>query len=146
VGREPTITVMFGLQALAILLLLMTASNPVLFVVFSGLAFFSYGEIFSLFPAMSADMFGREYATTNYGLLYMSKGVAALLVPVGGLIRATSGSWVPMFLLAIALNVLASVMCGTILPRMARAHVSKAALESVEGKSAFVPAMAGGSN
>src|SRR5207302_6808424 len=50
VGREPTMTVMFGLQAVTILLLLSFATNPVLFVVFSGLAFFSYGEIFSLFP------------------------------------------------------------------------------------------------
>jgi len=95
---------------------------------------------------MIANMFGREYATTNYGLLYMSKGVAALLVPVGGVIRATSGSWVPMFLLAIALNVLASVMCGTILPRMARAHVSKAAIEDVGAVGALVPAIAAGSN
>jgi len=144
VGREPTMTVMFGIQALTILLLLMTASNPLLFVIFSGLAFFSYGEIFSLFPAMSGDLFGRKYATTNYGLLYTSKGVASLLVPVGGAIRAATGSWVPMFVVAIALNALASVVCGTILPRMARAHCDKA-VRAVEGAPAFVPAVAGGS-
>jgi OFA family oxalate/formate antiporter-like MFS transporter len=144
VGREPTMTVMFGFQAVTILLLLMTASNPVLFVLFSGLAFFSYGEIFSLFPAMSADMFGRKYATTNYGLLYTSKGVASLLVPVGGLIRATTGTWAPMFFVAIALNALASLLCGTILPRMAKAHV-KASVEGAAGQPAFVPAVAGGS-
>jgi OFA family oxalate/formate antiporter-like MFS transporter len=70
---------------------------------------------------MSADMFGRQYATTNYGLLYMSKGIASLLVPIGGLIRLTTGSWAPMFILAIALNAVASLLCGTLLPRMARA-------------------------
>jgi OFA family oxalate/formate antiporter-like MFS transporter len=145
VGREPTMTVMFGLQALTILLLLSFASNPVLFVMFSGLAFFSYGEIFSLFPAMSADMFGRQYATTNYGLLYMSKGVASILVPVGGLIRATTGSWAPMFIVAIALNAVASLLCGTLLPRMARAHVNRASQLAPEGAPAFVPAVAGGS-
>jgi OFA family oxalate/formate antiporter-like MFS transporter len=144
VGREPTMTVMFGIQAITILLLLTFAGNPVLFVVFSGLAFFSYGEIFSLFPAMSGDLFGRKYATTNYGLLYTSKGVASLLVPVGGVIRASTGSWVPMFVLAIVLNAIASIACGTILPRMARAHVEKAAL-GLEGQPAFVPAVAGGS-
>jgi OFA family oxalate/formate antiporter-like MFS transporter len=144
VGREPTMTVMFGLQALVILLLLSFASNPVLFVVFSGMAFFSYGEIFSLFPAMSADMFGRQYATTNYGLLYMSKGVASIVVPVGGLIRLTTGSWAPMFIAAIALNALASLLCGTLLPRMARAHVSRAAQVAPEAAPAFVPAVASG--
>jgi OFA family oxalate/formate antiporter-like MFS transporter len=118
---------MFGVQAITILLLLTFASNPLLFVVFSGLAFFSYGEIFSLFPAMS-----------------MSKGIASLLVPIGGAIRAATGSWVPMFLLAIALNAVASLMCGTLLPRMARKHCEKATV-GVEGVPAFVPAVAGGS-
>jgi OFA family oxalate/formate antiporter-like MFS transporter len=145
VGREPTMTVMFGLQAVTILLLITTASNPLLFVVFSGLAFFSYGEIFSLFPAMSGDLFGRKYATTNYGLLYTSKGVASLLVPVGSALQAATGSWMPIFTLAIALNALASVTCGTLLPRLAKAHCARASLEAVEGAPAFVPAVAGGS-
>jgi MFS transporter, OFA family, oxalate/formate antiporter len=144
VGREPTMTVMFGIQAITILLLVMTASNPVLFVLFSGLAFFSYGEIFSLFPAMSGDLFGRKYATTNYGLLYMSKGVASLLVPIGGALRAATGSWMPILILAIILNAIASLACGTILPRLAKAHCDKAAL-GLEGAPAFVPAVAGGS-
>jgi OFA family oxalate/formate antiporter-like MFS transporter len=144
VGREPTMTFMFGLQAVTILLLVSFAGNPVLFVVFSGLAFFSYGEIFSLFPAMSGDLFGRKYATTNYGLLYMSKGVASLIVPIAGVIRASTGSFMPVLVLAIVLNAIASIVCGTILPRMARSHVEKAAL-GLEGTPAFVPAVAGGS-
>src|SRR5918911_2902412 len=127
VGREPTMTVMFGLQAVTILLLITSASNPLLFVVFSGLAFFSYGEIFSLFPAMSGDLFGRKYATTNYGLLYTSKGFASLLVPVGSLLYATTNSWVPIFGVAIVLNALASLLCATALPRAARVHCQRAA-------------------
>jgi OFA family oxalate/formate antiporter-like MFS transporter len=144
VGREPTMTVMFGLQAVTILLLVSFASNPVLFVVFSGLAFFSYGEIFSLFPAMSGDLFGRKYATTNYGLLYTSKGVASLLVPIGGAIRVATGSWMPILIVAIVLNAIASLACATILPRLSKAHCEKAAL-GIEGAPAFVPAVAGGS-
>ena len=145
VGREPTMTVMFGLQALTILALITTAANPLLFVIFSGLAFFSYGEIFSLFPAMSGDLFGRKFATTNYGLLYMSKGVAALLVPVGSALQAATGSWMPIFLVAIVLNALASLTCGTVLPRLRKTHCERAALEEVSGAPAFVPAVAGGS-
>jgi OFA family oxalate/formate antiporter-like MFS transporter len=145
VGREPTMTFMFGLQALTILALITTAANPLLFVVFSGLAFFSYGEIFSLFPAMSGDLFGRKFATTNYGLLYMSKGVAALLVPVGSVLQATTGSWVPIFAVAIVLNAVASVSCATILPRLRKTHVEAATLADQAGAPAFVPAVAGGS-
>jgi protocatechuate 3,4-dioxygenase beta subunit len=32
--------------------------------------FFAWGEIYSLFPATSTDIYGRKFATTNYGLLY----------------------------------------------------------------------------
>jgi MFS transporter, OFA family, oxalate/formate antiporter len=144
VGREPTMTVMFGIQALTILALITTASNPLLFVVFSGLAFLSYGEIFSLFPAMSGDLFGRKFATTNYGLLYMSKGVAALLVPVGSALQAATGSWMPIFVVAIVLNAAASISCGTILPRLRREYVRRASDARLEGSAAFVPSVAGG--
>jgi MFS transporter, OFA family, oxalate/formate antiporter len=137
VGREPTMTGMFGIQALTILALITTASNPLLFVVFSGLAFLSYGEIFSLFPAMSGDLFGRKFATTNYGLLYMSKGVAALLVPVGSALQAATGSWMPIFIVAIILNAAASIGCGTILPRLRREHVRRASEARLEGSPAL---------
>lgn len=74
VGRERTMTVAFGLEAAMIALLILTASHPLLFVIFSGLTFFSWGEIYSLFPSLSSDLFGTRYATTNYGLLLHGQG------------------------------------------------------------------------
>ena len=59
------------------------AGNPVLFVILSGLVFFAWGEIYSLFPATCTDIYGRKFATTNYGMLYTAKGTASLLVPLG---------------------------------------------------------------
>src|SRR5437870_4035411 len=73
----------FGLEGVGILLLISFAHVPVLFVVFSGLVFFAWGEIYSLFPATCGDLFGRKFATTNYGLLYTAKGTASLLVHSG---------------------------------------------------------------
>src|SRR5918911_1292650 len=96
VGRERTMTIAFGSEAVMIALLILTASHPVLFVVFSGLTFFSWGEIYSLFPSLSSDLFGRQYATTNYGLLYTAKGTASLLVPIGSVLQAATGSWLRM--------------------------------------------------
>jgi len=60
--------------------LLLFAGKPVLFVILSGLVFFAWGEIYSLFPATCTDIYGRKFATTNYGMLYTAKGTAALLV------------------------------------------------------------------
>ena len=49
-------------------------------VLLTGLAFFGWGAVFSLFPAVSGDLFGRRFAATNYGLLYTAKGAASILV------------------------------------------------------------------
>ena len=57
-----------------------------MFVILSGLVFFAWGEIYSLFPATCADLFGRKYATTNAGLLYTAKGTASLLVPLANVL------------------------------------------------------------
>ena len=104
VGREPTMFVAFLLEGCAILLLISFAHVPLLFVLFSGLTLFAWGEIYSLFPALCGDTFGRRYATTNYALLYTAKGTAALMVPLGSYLHRTTGSWLPIFLIAVAFD------------------------------------------
>jgi OFA family oxalate/formate antiporter-like MFS transporter len=88
IGREKTMTLAFGLEACAIFALIKFAANPLAFVVFSAFTFFGWGEIFSLFPAICGDFFGRKHATANYGFLYTAKGTASVLVPVGSALAA----------------------------------------------------------
>ncbi|TMA24583.1 MAG: oxalate/formate MFS antiporter [Deltaproteobacteria bacterium] len=88
IGREKTMTLAFGLEACAIFVLIKFASNPYMFVVFSAFTFFGWGEIFSLFPAICGDFFGRKHATANYGFLYTAKGTASVLVPIGSALAA----------------------------------------------------------
>src|SRR5262249_29407001 len=83
IGRENPMFIAFMLEGIGIYALLHFASDPFLFVILSGLVFFAWGEIYSLFPATCTDIYGRKFATTNYGLLYTAKGTAALLVPLG---------------------------------------------------------------
>jgi OFA family oxalate/formate antiporter-like MFS transporter len=101
VGREPTMFFAFGMEGLSILLLLNFAHDPVLFIVFVGMTFFFWGEIYSLFPATVGDTFGRKYATTNYALMYTAKGTAALVVPFANSLKAQTGSWTGIFALSI---------------------------------------------
>lgn len=100
IGRYNAMALAFAIQALTILVWIQFLAHPVLLVVLSGLAYFTWGEIYSLFPAAVGDLFGRRYATTNYGLLYTSKGVAAIFAgPVAALVAEQfSGDWVPVFL------------------------------------------------
>ena len=144
IGRELTMTLAFGLEAVAILLFLLTWTNPILFAVCSGLAFFGYGEIYSLFPATSADLFGRGYATTNYGLLYTSKGLASLLIPIGAIIHEVTNSWTPVFATAVVFDVIAATLALVVLRRVASAHLARSALTSTA--PALVPAVSAGSH
>ncbi|MDQ7968807.1 MAG: oxalate/formate MFS antiporter, partial [Oxalicibacterium faecigallinarum] len=79
IGRENTMFIAFGMEGVAMTLWLMTTDNPVLFVLLSGVVFFGWGEIFSLFPSILTDTFGTGHATTNYGFLYMAQGVGSVL-------------------------------------------------------------------
>ena len=88
IGREYTMTLAFGLEALAKFALISMASRPLAFVLLTAFTFFGWGEIFSLFPALCGDFFGRKHATANYGFLYTAKGTAAFFVPIGTVLAA----------------------------------------------------------
>ena len=69
----------------------------------SGVVFFGWGEIFSLFPSTLTDTFGTKHATTNYGFLYMAQGIGSVLGgPVAALMHDATGSWMPVFAIVIA--------------------------------------------
>jgi MFS transporter, OFA family, oxalate/formate antiporter len=118
IGRENTMFIAFLIEGVGIYLLLRFAEDPLWFVVLSGLVFFAWGEIYSLFPAACADIYGRRFATTNYGLLYTAKGTAAILVPLGNVLTSATGSWSSVFLIASALNIVAAVMALVVLKPM----------------------------
>jgi MFS transporter, OFA family, oxalate/formate antiporter len=118
IGRENTMFIAFLLEGAGIYALLLLAGNPIWFVVLSGVVFFAWGEIYSLFPAMSTDLYGRQFATTNYGMLYTAKGTASLLVPLANVLTAATGSWVAVFILAALFNIVAAAMALFILKPM----------------------------
>ena len=115
IGRENTMFIAFMLEGIGIYALLHFATDPLLFVILSGVVFFAWGEIYSLFPATCTDIYGRKYATTNYGLLYTAKGTAALLVPLGNVLTTWTGSWTAVFVIAAILNIIAAVMALVVL-------------------------------
>ncbi len=121
IGRELTMFVAFSLEGVMVLLLLGQAHVPERFVLLIGLTFFAWGEIFSLFPALVADIFGPRYATTCYGLLYTAKGMAALLVPLGNFVYDRTGSWSLVFGVAVVFDWITAVLALVVVPRVRRA-------------------------
>ena len=118
IGRENTMFIAFAMEAVGILALAKWGHNPMAFVFLTGLVFFAWGEIFSLFPATCGDTFGSKYAASNAGLLYTAKGTAALLVPISSVIATATGSWDMVFVLASAVNALAAVLALFVLKPM----------------------------
>ncbi|WP_245411962.1 oxalate/formate MFS antiporter [Methylocella silvestris] len=120
IGREVTMFVAFGLEGLAILALSKFGHTPGMFVLLTGLVFFAWGEIYSLFPATCADTFGGKFAAANAGLLYTAKGTAALLVPFSSMLTAATGSWHLTFWIAAALNIITALLAIALLRPMRR--------------------------
>jgi OFA family oxalate/formate antiporter-like MFS transporter len=118
IGRENTMFIAFFIEGIGIYALLSFAGNPVLFVILSGLVFFAWGEIYSLFPATCTDIYGRKFATTNYGILYTAKGTASLLVPLANVLTSATGSWHAVFYVAAILNIVAALMALFVLKPM----------------------------
>jgi len=130
IGRENTMFIAFFLEGVGIYALLVFASSPLLFVILSGLVFFAWGEIYSLFPATCTDIYGRKFATANYGMLYTAKGTAALLVPLANVLTNATGSWHAVFYVAAILNIVAAVMALAVLKPMRTRTMAYAPLPS----------------
>jgi MFS transporter, OFA family, oxalate/formate antiporter len=124
IGRENTMGLAFGLEGAAILLLLLFSGAAPAFIVLSGLVFFGWGEIFSLFPSTLTDTFGSRHATTNYGFLYIAQGVGSILGgPVAASIRVATGSWTPVFGVAVAMDIATALLALFVLKRMRAAYL-----------------------
>ena len=124
IGRENTMFIAFGLEAVGIWALGAFGHDPVHFVILSGIVFFAWGEIYSLFPSTCTDVYGVKYATTNAGLLYTAKGTASLLVPLANVLAATSSGWHAVFITAALMNAAAAIMALAVLKPLRTAHDS----------------------
>ena len=126
-GREQTMFIAFGLEAIAMTLWLLTRTDPVLFVLLSGVVFFGWGEIFSLFPSTLTDTFGAKNATRNYGCLYIAQGIGSFLGgPMAALLHQSAGSWTPVFVTAICVDALAAILAILVLRPMRARYMAKA--------------------
>jgi MFS transporter, OFA family, oxalate/formate antiporter len=144
IGRENAIFISFILEAFAVYALLQLISHPVWFVALSGLCFFAWGNIYSLFPSITGDLYGSKWATTNYGIVYTAKGVAtAFAGPGAAWLFARTGSWTKVFWAMIVCDVIAAFMALLWLKPLA-ARVVRKSEESAALPDAVAPVKTGG--
>ena len=118
-GRENTMALAFGLEGVAIAVLLFYREDPLVFVLMSGVVFFGWGEIFSLFPSTLTDTFGDKYATTNYGFLYIAQGIGSILGgPLAATLKGAVGGWIPVFSIVVCLDLATAALALFVLKGM----------------------------
>ncbi|MEM2094250.1 MAG: OFA family MFS transporter [Candidatus Bathyarchaeia archaeon] len=88
-GRERTMSIFFTLQGVLSIMLLRLGTFEVFFVILVAAIGFLWGPIFTFFPALTADYYGRRNSTVNYGITYTAKGWGGLL---GGYVAAILSS------------------------------------------------------
>jgi OFA family oxalate/formate antiporter-like MFS transporter len=139
IGRERTMIIAFMLQGFVLLSVLRVGrGSPIGFIVCLALVFFTYGEIYAIFPASSADFFGGRNASSNYSLIYSSKGVASILAGwLAARMFETTGTWTVVFYGSSALAFLAALIaCGLIAMPVPTKHRQESpavpAIKSVE--------------
>ncbi|HEY4361552.1 MAG TPA: oxalate/formate MFS antiporter [Bryobacteraceae bacterium] len=111
-GREWTMFTAFLLQAIFLLAATtLGRTGNVMFVVLMVLVFLTWGELYVLFPAVLADLYGTKNSALNYSFLYSAKGFASLL---GSGIAATlfekTGTWNYAFYGSAVLALVAALM------------------------------------
>lgn len=141
IGRENTMTIVFVLGAGAYWALGSFGKDPYLFILTAGLIYFTWGEIYGLFPAVCTDFFGSRYAATNAGIVYTGKGIAAWLVPVASWLRDYSGSWYSVFIVAMIANLAVAAMAFFVLKPARKSQVAMAAKRHVALTSASSPGL-----
>ncbi len=130
IGRENTMAIVFTLGALAYWLLGTIGNQPLAFIITAGLVYFTWGEIFSLFPATCTDTYGSKYATTNAGLLYTAKGTAAWVVPLANVLKSYTGSWHSVFVVATIMNLAVAAAALFVLKPLRASQQASAATQS----------------
>jgi len=90
--------------AASALLYLWGASSPVLYFIAFSVLYLNLGGWLAIAPTATATFFGTKHYGKNYGLVFTSYGVGAILgMLLSGMIRDSTGAYLPVFLPVMAL-------------------------------------------
>jgi OFA family oxalate/formate antiporter-like MFS transporter len=111
-GRERTMIIAFFLQSVFLLGAVTVArQSSAAFIVALVLIYFTWGEVYSLFPSLCADWFGSKNASSNYSFIYSAKGVASILGGgLAALLFEKTGSWNYGFYICSGLALISALM------------------------------------
>ena len=112
IGRENAIFIAFVLEAIAVYALLQLINRTRCGSWCCRVCVSLPGATFSrCSPRITGDLYGSKWATTNYGVVYTAKGVAAAFAgPGAAWMFAKTGSWTKVFWAMIVCDMVAAFM------------------------------------
>jgi MFS transporter, OFA family, oxalate/formate antiporter len=130
IGREYTMFLTFGAEAVLVFLVTRISGNPIAFLLLFSLVFLFWGEVFSLFSATTGDVFGSKNASADYGMVYTSKGLAAYFAGFGAAALAAyfGGSFAVPFYISAVLCGVSALLSLLVLRPLVRRRISREAL------------------
>lgn len=128
-GRENTMFLTFGVEAVLVFMVTKIAGAPIAFLVLFSFIFLFWGEIFSLFSATVGDVFGSANASADYGMLYTSKGAASVFAGFGAAALAAyfGGSFGVPFYISAVLCAVAAILSLFVLKPLIRRRIAEEA-------------------
>ncbi|QGT98679.1 hypothetical protein SYNTR_0086 [Candidatus Syntrophocurvum alkaliphilum] len=101
-GRITSLIIMYILATAAMFLMSYITMTFATFLILCSLIGFCFGGFLALFPSLTADYYGTQNLGTNYGIMFLAYGSAAIVGPIIG----TAVPFQHAFLIA-------SVLCAT---------------------------------
>ena len=84
IGRKSSIALMMATQGAFVILFQWMAGMQVTLYIFAVLIGFNYGGLFSLFPTITADIFGNKNFGQNYGWVFLAYAIGGIIFPILG--------------------------------------------------------------
>jgi OFA family oxalate/formate antiporter-like MFS transporter len=110
IGRELSMFLAFVICGLS-LYLMATVHSGDMFIVLAMVAMGMWGPLFTLFPALVSDYFGRQQSGINYGMMYTAKGVGGVFAGfIAASLFVSTHSWSTDFHLAALFAVVAGLI------------------------------------
>ncbi len=117
IGGKKSLLLMFLLQSIMTVVFFFTTRNEYMFYAVAAFIGFNFGGNFSLFPATTADFFGRKNLGANYGIMFTAYGVGGIVGPIlAGTVQDFGLSFLYAFIPASVLCLVAAVLAFVIRP------------------------------
>ena len=124
-GHRVTLALMFMLQGVTMLVFYWMAGNPYLLYLGAAIIGFNFGGNFSLFPTMTADLFGTKNVGLNYGWVFTAYGVGGIIGPImAGVMRDRLQNWLAAFIIAGIACLVAAVIALVLRPPKHKSSVA----------------------